>query len=144
MERPHRFIDFVSDIHRRMADLYGPIAWFEHGIGKGQQGGCGVSHAHLHLLPLARREVEECVERISRDFALEAFGRLDRFLACTPSDSSYIALGTRDLAWGFYTEDVPSQFVRRAIAQVVGSNAFDWRDYTGSDVLAGTHSDLAT
>lgn len=51
--RDDAFIEFTEEVHGLLGSEFGPCVIFEHGSRtEGSLTGCGVNHAHLHLVPL--------------------------------------------------------------------------------------------
>ena len=108
-----------------------PICMFEHGaMGHGSQTGCGVDHAHLHMLPF---------HKSLRDSILE----LNDSLEWNEINASEIKTIAGEKEYLFYSDDTfsanpsgilaivteaTSQFFRKAIAKELGrDNEFDYR-----------------
>ncbi|OQW38221.1 MAG: hypothetical protein A4E20_17150 [Nitrospira sp. SG-bin2] len=128
IEEMNEFKDFLCSI---LKQCYGPVTAFEHGPSMASRSvGCGVDHAHLHLVPLA--------------FDLEA--EVSPFL---PANSRWIEAGIKECqdAHGrgedyLYLEQpigigrivthdaLGSQLFRRAIAMRIGvRDQYNWREY---------------
>jgi len=122
---------------------FGPVTRFEHGPSQeGSVVGCGVDHAHLHLVPL--------------DFDLAAAARrhpLARSLrwvrgasashAVHPANQAFLTVTTPFGEQWEATGDIPSQFFRRVIAQELGvAERFDWRQESNPTALARTIGSL--
>src|ERR1043166_3757223 len=54
-----------SRIVHTMEDSSSNVLWWEHGIALGASGGCGVSHAHIHFLPLPMNILHGAITTIS-------------------------------------------------------------------------------
>jgi hypothetical protein len=106
---------------------------FEHGIRKDGSGGCGVVHAHLHVLPLENDVVDRVRNRVVKDFT----GALDADLPCFFEDvqnTSYLLFGRFSHSLVLVPSNgVPSQYLRRSIAEEAGFGRWDWREYYGWD-----------
>jgi diadenosine tetraphosphate (Ap4A) HIT family hydrolase len=119
-----------------LRDAYGEYLFFEHGPRKSGAGGCGVSHAHLHAVPFPYEK--DPVARLIHEFAFEEVsGLLD--LQRLRSEDSYIyyeALSGK--RYVFRTPFVPSQHVRRLLAEALGLTRWDWRESTKEETLLST------
>ena len=107
--------------------------WFEHGPSRaGTDVGCGLDHAHLHVLidaPFTFGEFRAAAE--------EKSGQLFRpvpsasVFSAVPPDVSYLLMGSGNsasLAVGI--EKVGSQFLRRVVADLVGqSDGWNYRSH---------------
>jgi hypothetical protein len=132
-------VEFVADVRGRIERLFGrDIVLFEHGCGRNSpQLGCGIYHAHLHMIPS------------TLDFGIDGRVSQLRWNPCTLQDlqelgdspSGYLFY-TNPLGKGFATTDtssVPSQFFRRIIADaVLKSTQWNWREFPMADRIAST------
>ncbi len=120
-----------------------PIVSFEHGPGRsGEPLGCGVDHAHLHVVPLAQGPFETA-RTIAPELVWAAFPAGIRGLADATAGSSYIYLEDEAGAWLSVGEDLPSQLLRRAIAHDLGrSDEWNWRDHPQNETVGHTIASL--
>lgn len=119
-------------------DQRGTLLFWEHGIAIGAAGGCGVSHAHVHALPLPTESARRLEARLAQEFPDAVsipFAALSQEVG---SESSYLHWSTR--AHGYVDKDtrVASQFMRRAVADALGSPSWDWRDLENWDLFEST------
>jgi ATP adenylyltransferase len=124
----------------RLGEAYGEVCAFEHGpSGPKREVGCGVDHAHLHLVPLKidlGRVVLPLLPRgvgwseASIDDCRRAFeSGLDYLYLEQPLGRGRIAVN------GHFG----SQLFRRAIASDLGiENEYSWRDYPKIDNIVST------
>jgi hypothetical protein len=138
----------VAEMVARCAKLGSPIV-FEHGATAVSGGGCGIHHAHLHIVPLPRAAgpAELFPEGTAETSDLAAAWRTLR------GSSHYLLIGngdqvlTRDLI--AMPGEFPSQFFRRRIAEFFAlETAWDWRSYPSVEqsmvrVLAESVTDAA-
>lgn len=123
---------------------FGPPTVFEHGAATpGTAWGCGIDHAHLHLLPLPF------------DLAVAIEGRLPRAwnarvrptsVCSWSADRPYIALrGPAEDAWSvIHPETIERQFIRRMIAEEVGMpERYDYDQYPFHEHAVETARNLA-
>lgn len=136
--RDSRLHDFVQKSLQHLQRSYGACAVFEHGArAEDSLTGCGVGHAHLHLVPL---NFPLSVEAIR--FAPEL-----NWQHCTMAEVSAIASGSEYLfvaneyasqnTSGLLAKlDTPtSQFFRRVIASRLGlAEFFDYKKYPMRDI----------
>jgi diadenosine tetraphosphate (Ap4A) HIT family hydrolase len=105
---------------------YGPAVRFEHGsAGSGRAAGCGVDHAHMHVVPAAI-DLRAAVSKIA--------GSLGEFVwkpAQSRPDSDgvtdYIWISDATGNWISHQCQIPSQVIRRAIANELGESTWDWK-----------------
>lgn len=124
-------------------DRFGEVAFFEHGPSqKGHQVGCGVDHAHLHVVPtecpllVGAKKVSDLqwTEVEGLRAAVGYFQHSAPYLYVEQSGSSYMAPA----------QDAPSQLFRRVIASHIGSpESFNWRDDPKRENVIATVDELA-
>ncbi len=129
IQRFRRFLDTVIDTVKL---AYGDASVFEHGpTACCQSAGCGVDHAHVHVVPVGW-ELTESAEAVfdgdllwhdvaSLEVTADYFQRgLPYLYVEQPAGQARIATHA----------SFPSQLMRRAIAQSIGiPNQFNWRDH---------------
>lgn len=107
--------------------------YFEHGAFVPAHGGCGIYHAHLHVVPEAGAialNLELGVPTTS------SASTLNEALSCNHDDlSPYVLHGSATL--GFHksvlSEPLPSQTLRKLLAEKLGHARWDWRQYGRDD-----------
>lgn len=131
---PDSIVDEMQEIKQTICSTllksYGQVCVFEHGPSKAKLSvGCGVDHAHLHIVPLEFDLATATTKYLPKDTNwIEA-----EFFACKTAfsrseDYLYIEqpIGTSRIATH---RDFGSQLFRRAIAAQIGiPNQFNWRD----------------
>jgi diadenosine tetraphosphate (Ap4A) HIT family hydrolase len=115
---------------------FGPISTFEHGVGDSGSAGCGVTHAHLHLLPLSPDIARDISRRITTDYPPRSHGRWPQVLSAITRAEEYVTFAAGDETV-LVTGHFPSQYVRRLIGERLAI-PWDWRDLTGSAAFAAT------
>lgn len=117
---------------------YGDYVLFEHGARTENSGGCGISHAHLHAVPLPVEK--DLLETLSASFRHQQISGIPG-LRSVPADHSYLyyedALGDCHV---FYPAFLPSQYVRRLIAERLGVEHWDWRSRGREDSVLVTRA----
>jgi diadenosine tetraphosphate (Ap4A) HIT family hydrolase len=118
------------------------VAVFEHGIGADLQGGCGIDHAHVHLVPSTRRNIAEARTQILLDYDEASRYELTSFLDSTPSADSYLWFGGSDgPVTAVRCDSIPSQYLRRTLAELTES-AWDWHRLSGWPEFEATLSTM--
>lgn len=121
-----KFDEFRKEIGRVIEDRAGEYVMFEHGAADfSRPAGCGVDHAHIHLVPLD----------VDLRWAIAELGDLDLESAWQPvvdwpvhkDGKDYIWVSDRTGSWISHTSSQPSQVVRRAIARVLNLSQWDWK-----------------
>jgi ATP adenylyltransferase len=142
------FIDLAHEADDLVRRTYGPsTVWFEHGPAQeGKRAGCGVDHAHLHIVPtdvclrtgaedseigseLKWRRAEEVWD--ARDFHREGL------------DYLYVR-EVDDTVWLVGHPDIPGQLFRRVIARNIGEQGWDWKSSPRPSVAKKTYKRLGT
>jgi diadenosine tetraphosphate (Ap4A) HIT family hydrolase len=122
---------------------YGSWIMFEHGAaGSLRQAGCGVDHAHSHIVPLDidLRTSIRYVRDMVGDFN---WSRSESQPQLIPGHD-YIWLHDRTGQWISSRPAIPGQVVRRAIAARLGVEVWDWKADLRLDLALATTNRLTT
>jgi len=108
-----------------VTSLYSDPICFEHGcITEG--GGCGVYHAHLHVVPVAA-ELPGVRKRLAREFHEHPVVSCDLLATRIAAGRPYLFFETRAGQGYMYEVDaLPSQFMRRLVSEELGHSQWDW------------------
>lgn len=132
-------VTLVSSLRSHLEQEFGPTVIFEHGVGRGHNGGCGVDHAHLHILPLAAQATAEAAARVAAAFGQATSGSFAQLAVNYDAESSYILFGSSVMSLDLrLTDNIPSQFIRKVIAGAIGKRQWNWREYFGWDEFVAT------
>jgi ATP adenylyltransferase len=128
--------DLASETSSLLERAYSlPIAHFEHGSTEPSQAiGCGVHHAHLHLVPLDF-DVVEATMRLHPSFDMLDHRGGVASVAEVAGSGSYVYLrnGSGREVVVLNTEN-ESQLIRRVIASCLGfSDQWNWREFPQVD-----------
>ncbi|MCI0536339.1 MAG: HIT family protein [Verrucomicrobiales bacterium] len=93
-EKFDEFLAFAREHCRRIEERLGSVLVFEHGVGRGEAGGCGVDHAHLHILPLSPSSAERVRTVVNAGYPLRSPASFDLVRRNVPNGRSYLTLGT--------------------------------------------------
>ncbi|WPN29902.1 HIT family protein [Pseudomonas sp. P5_109] len=100
--------------------------YFEHGAITADHGGCGIYHAHLHLVPQAGGVK---IGSVSGSDPQSFKSLMDAYFAIDGA-KPYALIGSEQS--GFTTESLnvalPSQTIRRKVASELGCPVWDWRE----------------
>jgi diadenosine tetraphosphate (Ap4A) HIT family hydrolase len=122
----------------RMRAAYGSMLFFEHGIRTHDSGGCGISHAHLHLVPCS--DGSEPLDQLAEEFPFEEISAF-RDLRHVREGQSYLYYETNhSKKYVFYPPFIPSQYVRRLLGENLGNARWDWREAGREQALIDTVS----
>jgi diadenosine tetraphosphate (Ap4A) HIT family hydrolase len=129
-------------VRSALFDTYGPALLFEHGVRAGQSGGCGIEHAHLHAVPFAYaiEPVEELKQRHSFKF-IRGISEINNEVPRTSSYLYYENISGQPCV--FDVDFVPSQYLRKLLAESAGIDLWDWREYGKERALVSTLTRLA-
>jgi diadenosine tetraphosphate (Ap4A) HIT family hydrolase len=109
---------------------------FEHGIGQGLDGGCGISHLHTHMLPLAPDVADRAIDLLR----LSALGITKRGLHEIQPGESYVFMRTHGQAQNseLRAGEFPSQYLRNLVEDAAGIDRTSWRDLVRPQFLQET------
>jgi len=106
---------------------------------------CGVDHAHLHVLPLSGPTVSVVESSIECDFPANHTDCLAHVLstAAQRKARSYLLHGADlDSIRIAFNDRIPSQYVRRLVANVDRRTEWDWRLLNSRAEFLSTHEAL--
>ena len=129
-KQKNELILFLNSLTKILQKIGNPVC-FEHGALACTGGGCGVYHAHLHLVPLPRRIKPEVIfpeftERSSDiSVALNQLNHCDEYLLFGDG-TEFVYAPVEKLSFR-----PQSQFFRKRLADFFGlAESWDWRHYT--------------
>jgi hypothetical protein len=102
--------------------------------------GCGVDHAHIHILLTPPFSFERLCEEAQSEVRLGwSLGRGDAYAAIDSSQSYFVAGHGNQFLVAQSVEAAGSQFFRKAIARIVHRDAaWDYRSHPHMDNVAET------
>jgi diadenosine tetraphosphate (Ap4A) HIT family hydrolase len=132
---PARLIPELQALKKRVSEclesVYGPVCAFEHGPGQERRNvGCGVDHAHLHMVPIAFDLATAAAPYLPQNSRWERADQA-QCQAAALDGQDYIYL-EQPINRGriLRHQDIGSQILRRAIATHIGvSDDFNWRTH---------------
>lgn len=140
---------FLSDIVPIVESNYGPVSMFEHGpAATASPVGCGVDHAHLHLVP-TKCDLQVGAQQIAPNVRWSRVGSFEAVRDRGNDGDGYWFLqqpyGSGGCNVGVCSDGEPaSQLFRKVIATSLGfPEAFDWKKNSGEDRIAATVETLA-
>ena len=105
---------------------YGSCITFEHGVRPGSTGGCGIYHAHLHVVPLSA--TLDPIDSLKSKFSYKRIGDLNEIGELSQGKSGYLFYqDSHSSAYLFDAPNLTSQYMRRVLADVLGTLNWDWR-----------------
>lgn len=134
----------MSSIERAFLKVYGKkTIFFEHGIpcDNNERGGCGISHLHLHALPLD--DDIDLLDEVSKDFNLKRIKQLDELRDIIFNDKAYILYVNKNKdKFVAEVDKIPSQYMRFLLAKKIKHDEWDWRACDYEEKLIITYHDL--
>ena len=133
----HQLADICERVRTILTQTYGQCIFFEHGARAPVNGGCGIYHAHLHVIPL--NGTPDPVSRLKARFSYEKLSASTGLSQESDRDCPYLFY--EDLAsnrYKFLVGNLQSQYMRRVLAEAVGTNDWDWRSAGREERLLAT------
>lgn len=130
-----------TGLAEEMRSVYGNLLFFEHGVRTSDSGGCGISHAHLHLVPFASDE--DLVGELTRTFPYEEVSSLLDLKRVQPGRSYLYYESVAGSKYVFYPPFIPSQHIRRLLAEALSVQEWDWRQCGKEERLLDTLSHVS-
>lgn len=132
-EELYELNELVPRIKWIMQSIYGSVAIFEHGPAcEGTTFGCGVDHAHFHVIPLQVALTPLIEEKLESPIIWENVTDIRDLSKIHLKKLSYLYILENDQSQGSIARlnNLPSQFTRRLIADFLGiPNLYDYRRY---------------
>ena len=125
-----------TSVTSQIRSAYGDPLFFEHGARSSDSGGCGISHAHLHVVPFPNEK--DPVEVLTRSFPLDELSSLLDLKHIQPGRSYLYYESVRGDKYALYPPFIPSQYIRRLLADALGAEAWDWRKFGREERLLTT------
>jgi diadenosine tetraphosphate (Ap4A) HIT family hydrolase len=125
-----------------LKNQYGQYVLFEHGARADGAGGCGIYHAHVHATPLAG--LSDPVDVLKGRFPYTVLRNLNEIREESVGLPSYLLY--QDSGAGLYLFDtgpLPSQYMRKLLADAIGGQEWNWRNAGREDRLLATIERLA-
>lgn len=137
---PGELITIISYIRERIRKIFGSTLLFEHGVGEGREGGCGITHAHLHVLPINETALHIVKSTIRDDFDLSSPKDLRSNLRDLNRQDSYLLLGD-DLTRMQCNakEKIPSQYMRKVCSKAMGIPSWNWRELNNWEAFIASY-----
>jgi diadenosine tetraphosphate (Ap4A) HIT family hydrolase len=124
-------------VRTKLSLAYGPCISYEHGVRREGAGGCGIYHAHLHTVPLAA--ASDPIRVLKLRFPYTEFAHLGEISKESAGLSSYLFYQDSDeRLFLFDTGPLPSQYMRKVLADTLGEPDWNWRDAGREERLLAT------
>jgi diadenosine tetraphosphate (Ap4A) HIT family hydrolase len=121
------FTTICEWVGKTLKGQYGRYILFEHGTRSEGVGGCGIYHAHLHATPLAG--VLDPVNALKLRFPYIELAHLNEISKRSAGFATYLFYQDSDAKlYLFDTGPLPSQYMRKVLADALGQQDWNWRD----------------
>jgi len=131
------FVAICARVRSVVSQHYGPCISFEHGARGPANGGCGIYHAHLHVVPLSG--IPDPIVELKERFPYERVDDLPNITNVSSRKSPYLFFeDSNSNRYRFSIGNLQSQYMRRVLAEAVGTNDWNWRDAGKEERLLAT------
>lgn len=131
------FDDVYQSIKIAMSCVYGPSLCYEHGARGPSSGGCGIYHAHLHIVPFGKHQ--DPVNELKERFPHKRLHHFADIRSATEGLSPYLFYeDVESNRYLFFIRDLSSQYMRRVLAEIIGHVEWDWRSTNREERLLTT------
>lgn len=119
-----------------LSSVYSKPIFFEHGPAVEGVGGCGVYHAHLHVVPVAKfiNLLDNLISFNGK--TIKTLASLCKKIA--RGESYLFYEDQKGVKYLFDGEGVPSQFFRKILAKKIGKTSWDWKRFGREKNLLST------
>lgn len=126
-ELPGKGLEELESLFRltrsALTQKYGNCVFFEHGMRGESSGGCGIDHAHVHAVPVAGTDVLNLLTNEFNGAKIDALTDIK-----TGVRGSYLFFeDASSVRYVFSVDSLPSQYMRRLVAESIGKADWDWR-----------------
>jgi diadenosine tetraphosphate (Ap4A) HIT family hydrolase len=136
------FAHVYEKVRTTLFASYGPSLFFEHGARSERSGGCGIYHAHLHAVPFPTQL--DPVDFLKSRFPFKEIRDLTEIRMESDGLSAYLLYrDSHGTAYVFKADNLPSQYMRKLLAQALGEHEWDWRHSGKEERLLATLSSLS-
>ena len=137
----------ITSVTKILNRHYGTFTIFEHGpVCDGSNVGCGIDHAHLHMVPFSFSYREACAKANLSVVDISDSGNFSSHKILSQNKIPYLYVKEKEDKGIFFTSpNIPSQFFRRIIADSCGkSGSFDYKTDLFIENVGLTISTLAS
>jgi diadenosine tetraphosphate (Ap4A) HIT family hydrolase len=131
IERMYQWVDFLTEV---LSPEFGNYLVVEHGSCSGSSSGACIDHAHLHLVPIA----DALGPILLADSKMSWLEIKDLGSIAGPHPRGYVSLQLDGRLWISENPSIPSQWLRRRIAALLGQEVWDWAIDPGEKALHDT------
>jgi diadenosine tetraphosphate (Ap4A) HIT family hydrolase len=132
--------NLCADVRSILRAAYGACIFFEHGIRGAGSGGCGIDHAHMHAVPAKADGVLDTLLERFNGRTINSLGEVEPSLG---HNSSYLFFeDVSGQRYVFPVDNLPSQYMRKLVADSIGKIDWDWRECGREPELLSTLQQL--
>ena len=129
-------------VRSTLKETYGACIFFEHGMRNSGSGGCGIDHAHMHAVPVT---AEGMLKILRQKFGGSGINTLAEIEGDLDQNSSYLFFENSSAKrYVFPVSNLPSQYMRKLVAESIGKNDWDWRECGHEPELISTVQRLSS
>jgi len=123
----HELRALCKIVRTELKSEYGSsMIFYEHGARSEDVGGCGIYHAHLHAVPWPT--TLDQIESLKSRFPYREIGSVSEIRKSAERMSTYLFYESpQGRAYVFDTGSLPSQYMRKLLAEALGTAEWDWR-----------------
>ena len=132
----HELRELCGIVRQVVLGCYGPSVMFEHGTRTERAGGCGFYHAHLHVVPIDG--ASGLTELLKHSHPCRKLGDFEDISRVRANTSYLYYEDARSERYIFTTDYLPSQYMRRLLADALGKTEWDWRKSGKEQALLAT------
>jgi len=141
MDTLDSFKELVKKVFSFIKTKYCEPFLFEHGVGEDEFTGCGIDHAHLHILPIQLENQNRIFNAILSERNILHAGNMYELLSSIDKRKSYLLFGCQVNNMYFSTaEGAKSQYIRKIISSIVGNKNWNWNEYYGVNEFLSTYN----
>jgi diadenosine tetraphosphate (Ap4A) HIT family hydrolase len=134
--------DLCQSVAAILRKEYGSCVLYEHGTRSASAGGCGIYHAHLHAVPSSKSLDQS--ELLKSKFSYSEIVDLNDIRSGTEHLPAYLFYqNPQGRSYVFDTGSLPSQYMRRLLAEELGNPEWDWRSAGREERLLNTLNRLS-
>ena len=124
-EHIKRLEDICQLLRSTLQDVYGQCVLFEHGVRSALAGGCGIDHAHMHVVPVL---AEGVLNVLTQQLGGSQIQSLEEIRQELQEEQSYLFFEDAFVKrYVFPVQSLPSQYMRKLVAESIGKRDWDWR-----------------
>lgn len=122
----------VQQVSNLLSAHFGSLYTLEHGVGEDNGTACGINHAHLHFIPMKSEVAKRVNNRVRKLYSPDISGPFHEILNQKRQKGSYLLFGQNlDYIHIALNRDIPSQVMRKVIAEELGNEKWDWKQLYG-------------